>query len=161
MNNKKHVLIAVLSILFVMILTVVINIILNISWEKYDISLVKNDMFRFYEDREIRNMDFIDMTDLFATTFEENEDSLFLTNMNSNDGINSEFMLIIVINTDDPSSYYDIFKSHLDSYMMYSDDEELLSLYNNAVLVQGKNFIYFIIDKDASIIEKEINMHYN
>lgn len=161
MNNKKHVLIIVLSILFVMIITVVLNVIFSTSWKKYEISSIQNDMFRFYSDRGLRTMDFVDMTGLFGINLDNlDEDSMYLTNYNIEDDINSEFMLIVVINTDDPTYYYDIFNSHLDSYMMYSEDEELIKLYEKAVLVEGDNFIYFIIDKDASMIEKEINMYY-
>ena len=126
----------------------------------YDISAVQDEMLRFYEDRGLRSMDFVDIRDLFGINVEDSQDAIYLSNVDREKGINSESMLIVVMNTDKPSYFYSSFRSHLDSYTMYSEDKEILDLYDKAILVEGDNFIYFIIDKEASIIEKEINMYY-
>ena len=68
--------------------------------------------------------------------------------------------MIVVINDENSKYYYDLLKSHIDSYLMYSEDEILNKLYSNAILVSGKNYVYLIVSNDAKTIEKEINMFY-
>lgn len=159
MKNKKNIIILI-TVLIVIVIAVAIFVFSKLSFKSYDIPAIEEQCIRYYTDRNIRTMDFIDMTSLFGTNIEETSDAVFLSNMNVEEEINSESMMIIVMNTEDSSYYYDLFKSHLDSYMMYNDNEELLTLYENAILVKGKNYVYFIIDKEAEVIEKEINMHY-
>ena len=43
---------------------------------------------------------------------------------------------------------------------MYSEDTKLIELYENSILVKGKDYMYFIVSSDAKTIEKEINVFY-
>ena len=100
------------------------------------------------------------MTALFGTDFDELSDAVFMSNIKLEDKFTEDTMMIVVINTDNSKYYYDLLKSHIDSYMMYSEDEILLELYSNSILVKEKNYVYFIVGNEAKAIEKEINNFY-
>ena len=68
--------------------------------------------------------------------------------------------MIIVINTDSPEYYYDIFRSYLDSYILNLEDLDVVNMYKDAVLEKGDNYVYFILGQEAKLIENEISVHY-
>ena len=62
------------------------------------------------------------------------------------------------MNTEDYQYYYEIFESHVDSTIMYTEDKKLLKLYNkNVILKKDKNYVYLIISKKSKDIEAFIN----
>ncbi len=158
MKNKKKVII--IAIVICIILIVGLYFTFSFSSKRYDIDAIENQCLNFYNDKNLRVMDFIDMTALFGTDFDELSDAVFMSNIKLEDKFTEDTMMIIVINTDNSKYYYDLLKSHIDSYMMYSDDEILLELYSNSILVKEKNYVYFIVGNEAKVIEKEINNFY-
>ena len=145
-RSKK---IFIIFIVLIILLSITLFIIFPFSTKRYDVDAIESQLLKYYSDRELRVMDFVDMTALFGTDFDDTSDVVFLGNVS------------IVINNDNPEYYYDLLRSHIDSYLMYSDDKILNKLYKNAILVKGKKSIYFIVGIDAKIIEKEINSFYN
>ena len=65
---------------------------------------------------------------------------------------------IIVMNTEKYQYYYEIFESHIDSNVMYTEDKKLFKLYSkNSILKKDKNYVYFIVSKKSKDIEETIN----
>lgn len=160
MNNKKNVLLSVLGILLIMIITVVINVVSNISWKQYDIGAIQEQNLRYYSDNGLRIMDFIDMTSMFGISLDETNEATFLSNINPLDEPTLDSMIVVVINTDSPEYYYDIFRSYLDSYILNLEDLDVVNMYKDAVLEKGDNYVYFILGQEAKLIESEISVHY-
>ena len=160
MNNKKNVLLSVLGILLIMIITVVINVVSNISWKQYDIGAIQEQNLRYYSDNGLRIMDFIDMTSMFGISLDETNEATFLSNINPLDEPTLDSMIVVVINTDSPEYYYDIFRSYLDSYILNLEDLDVVNMYKDAVLEKGDNYVYFILGQEAKLIENEISVHY-
>lgn len=158
MKNKK--IIIVISIIVCIVLVIGLYISFSFSSKRYDISAIQNQCLKFYGDKNLRVMDFIDMTALFGTDFDELSDAVFMGNIKLEENYTDDTIMIVVINTDNSEYYYDLLKSHVDSYMMYSEDEILLKLYSESILVKEKNYVYFIVGKEAKVIEKEINAFY-
>lgn len=161
MNNKKNVLLSVLGILLIMIITVVINVVSNISWKQYDIGAIQEQNLRYYSDNGLRIMDFIDMTSMFGIPLDETNEATFLSNINPLDEPTLDSMIVVVINTETPEYYYDIFRSYLDSYIINLEDSDVVQMYRDAVLKSGDNYVYFILGRESKIIESEITVHYN
>ena len=62
------------------------------------------------------------------------------------------------MNTDKYQYYYEIFESHIDSTIMYTEDKKLLKLYDkNVILKKDKNYVYLIISKKSKEIDALIN----
>ena len=158
MKNKKKIII--ISIIVCVIVGLILVYIFSFSSNRYDIDSIKKQCLSFYDDKNLRVMDFIDMTALFGTDFDDTSDAVFLSNINIEQAYTDDTMMIVVINDENSKYYYDLLKSHIDSYLMYSEDEILNKLYSNAILVSGKDYVYLIVSNDAKTIEKEINMFY-
>ena len=105
-------------------------------------------------------MDFIDMTNMFGISLDEASDATFLSNIDTFEDPTLDSMMIIVINTDSPEYYYDIFRSYLDSYILNLEDLDVVNMYKDAVLEKGDNYVYFILGQEAKLIENEISVHY-
>lgn len=159
MQNKKKIII-IISILVCVFSVVVLLFVSPFSSKRYDIESIESQCIQYYENVGLRVMDFIDMTTLFGTNFDELSDATFMSNININEEFNDNSMMIVVINNENSSYYYDLFKSHVDSYLMYSEDVKLTKLYENSILVKGNDYMYFIVGNDAKTIEKEINVFY-
>lgn len=160
MNNKKTVLLIVICLTLLMVLTVAINVISNVSWKEYNVGAVQEQCIRYYEEKGIRLMDFIDMTNMFGISLDEASDATFLSNIDTFEDPTLDSMMIIVINTDSPEYYYDIFRSYLDSYILNLEDLDVVNMYKDAVLEKGDNYVYFISGQEAKLIENEISLHY-
>lgn len=159
MQNKKKIIIIV-SVLVCLIIAIIMLFAFPFSSKRYDIESIESQCIQYYENDGLRVMDFIDMTTLFGTNFDELSDATFMSNINIDEEFNDGSMMIVVINDENPTYYYDLFKSHVDSYLMYSEDVKLKELYENSILVNGKDYMYFIVSSDAKTIEKEINVFY-
>ena len=73
------------------------------------------------------------------------------------DDITEDKNHIIIINTKDYEYYKDIFVSHIDSYLLHSEDKKEVKLYKKAIVKADKNYVYFILSKKAKDIEKTVN----
>ena len=56
--------------------------------------------------------------------------------------------------------YYDLFKSFLDVRKLNTDDMDLLNYYDKAKLVQGNNYIYFLLGPETDMYENELESFY-
>ena len=104
MNSKKTVLV-VISIVVICIITVLLEIILGLNVKKYDTENIQARVVDWYDN--MREMDFIDSTDLFGYDITE-EDGAFLTTYDTE--ITTNTIVIVVINSKDTDLYYDLFK---------------------------------------------------
>lgn len=159
MKNKKKIII-IISLIISIIIGIFLIYIFSFSSKRYDIDSIKKQCLSFYGDKNLRVMDFIDMTALFGTDFDDTSDAVFMSNISIDQPYTNDSMMIVVINDENSIYYYDLLKSHVDSYLMYSEDAVLNNLYSNAILVSGKNYVYLIVGNDAKTIEKEINLFY-
>ena len=160
-NKKTHNKIIIISIIAIIIFGIIIFLLFPFSFKRYDVDAIESQFLKYYSDKNLRVMDFVDMTALFGTNFDDTSDVIFMGNVTIDQPYTEDTMLVVVINDDNPIYYYDLLQSHIDSYLMYSDDDILNKLYKNAILVKGKKFVYFIVSNDAKVIEKEINSFYN
>lgn len=158
MKNKKKIIF--IGILLLVIVLIIIFFVTKANKKSYDVAAVQEQCIRYYSENGIRIMDFVDMTALFGTDLDESSDAMFLSNIDTLDDPTLDSMIIVLINTDDPEYYYDIFRSYLDSYIMNLEDLEVVQMYRDSVLKKGNNYVYFILGKDAKIIESEISVHY-
>lgn len=157
-SNKS---IIIITIIVIMILTMIYSILLDskdVILKTYNIESITNLINKGYDN--VREMDFIDMTTLFGTEFEKNDNMLFLTNMQDVNNIDTKSMILVVMNTDEVESNYDILQSFLDSYKLNTDDKELLDYYDTAILKKGENYVFFILAEDPTMMEREINSFY-
>lgn len=154
MKNSKKIIIAVISIVIVMCLTVVLEIITENRYvKKYDTEGIRARVVDWYDN--MRVMDYIDATSLFGYDVTADEvDSVFLTTLDGE--ITTDTMVIAIINAEDTSTYYEIFSGFLDARKLFTDDTELLDYYDKAKLVQGDNYIYLLLSNDTDMLEKEL-----
>lgn len=160
MNKKKVIVISSALILFS-----VLVVILFISFNKkivksYDIEVLKEQTIRYYDDQGIRLMDFIDTTNQFGISNIDIDNSLFMSNISNEEQLSSDMLMLVVMNTNNPTYYYDIFQSYIDTNKLNITEEDTLELFNKSILVKGDNFVYFIVGKDSKTMEKEINLLY-
>ena len=157
--KNKNIYIACISIVVVIAITVIYCIFTKESYvKKYDINAIREHTIRAYDD--MRKMDFIDMTTLFGIDLSDEENSIFLTNIDLEKNVTVDTNMIIVINVEDSSEYYNIFRSFLDSYYLNTDEKELLDYYDKAILKQGEGYVYFLMGNDSLEFEKDINRFY-
>lgn len=143
------------------LLVTLVILLLNIFKVKtYDIEELKTIIVAEYEDLYLTEMDHIDVLDAFGFAKSDVEDSIFLKSLqmdSEGNDVTEEINYVIVINTEDYQYYYDIFESHVDSTVRYTEDNKLYKLYNKAIIKCDKNYVYLIISSSAKDIEKTIN----
>lgn len=150
-------------IIFMSILLVVLAVILfnKFKIKTYDINSLKDSLINGYEELNLTEMDQIDVLSEYGFEKSEVEDALYLKSLVLDDegnDITKDFNYIIIMNTEDYQNYYEIFESHIDSTIMYTEDKKLLKLYSkNAILKKDKNYVYLIISKQSKDIEEYIN----
>ena len=148
----------VVSILLVALAVVLFN---KFKIKTYDVNNLKDSLINGYEDLYLYEMDHIDVLSSFGFEKSEVEDALYLKSLKLDDegnDVTEEFNYIIIMNTEDYQYYYEIFESHVDSTIMYTEDKKLLKLYNkNVILKKDKNYVYLIISKKSKDIEAFIN----
>ncbi|MBR4178897.1 MAG: hypothetical protein IKR57_06090 [Bacilli bacterium] len=157
MSKKVKILII---IAIVVAATIAIVLMIKPNKEKsFDIEELRKQSLSYYEDYELRILDFMDMTALFGIDKDNDENSMFLANI-SNEEIKKEDMFILIVMNTNDSDYYDIFQSYVDSEKNYEDNEKILELFNNSILKKGKNYTYFILGDNPKEIEKDILLQY-
>ena len=63
------------------------------------------------------------------------------------------------MNTTD-ETYYDAFESYIDSTINFEENENILKLFNKAILKKGDNYTYLIISSNPKEVEKDILLQY-
>lgn len=154
---KTGILVAIASILLIAL----IIILLSIEKPKtYDIEKLQPLIINEFPTLYLQEMDHIDVLSEFG--FEKNEisEAIFLKSLqlddNGND-ITENKNFVIVMNTENYEFYRDILESHVDSNLMYTEDDDIYKLYEKAIIKCGPNYMYAIISLKSSEIEKLIN----
>ena len=159
---SKKAIIRILAV-FASVLLVVLSIILFLKFKikTYDVNDLKDKLINGYEELYLNEMDHVDVLNLYGFEKNEVEDALFLKSLKMDDegnDITEDLNYIIIMNTENYQYYYEIFESHIDSTIMYTENKKELKLYNkNAILKKDKNYVYLIISKKSKDIETFIN----
>ena len=159
---SKRAIIGILAI-FASILLIVLVVILvgKLKVKSYDVKNLKDVLLTEYEDLYLTEMDHVDVLSAFGFEKYEVEDALYLKSLKLDDegnDITKNVNYVIVMNTEKYQYYYEIFESHIDSTIMYTEDKKLLKLYDkNVILKKDKNYVYLIISKKSKDIESLIN----
>lgn len=159
---SKRAIIGILAILVSILLVVVGVIIFNkFKIKTYDVNKLKDSLINGYEELYLIEMDHVDVLSSFGFEKREVEDALYLKSLElDEDGndITKDFNYIVIMNTEDYQYYYEIFESHIDSTIKYTEDNKLLKLYSkNSILKKDKNYVYLIISKKSKEIDEFIN----
>lgn len=154
---KMGILVGLAGILLIALIVVLLNI------EKpktYDVEILKPLLINEFPTLYLTEMDHIDILTDFGFEKSEVPDALFLKSLqlddNGND-ITEEYNYVIIMNTENYEFYRDIFESHVDSNLRYTEDDEVYKLYEKAIIKCDKNYVYTIISKKSKEIEKLIN----
>lgn len=161
-NLSKKAIIGILAVFASVLLIVLVVILINkLKVKTYDVNVLKDDLISSYESLDLVEMDHVDVLNDFGFDKNDVEDALYLKSLKlDEDGndITKNINYIIVMNTENYQYYYDIFQSHIDSNIMYTEDKKLLKLYDKKSILKGdKNYVYFIISKKSKEIETFIN----
>lgn len=143
------------------LLIALIVVLLNIERPKtYDIQKLKPLIINEFPTLYLTEMDHIDILTDFG--FEKNEvsEAIFLKSLQLDDegnDITKEDNYVIIMNTEKYEFYRDIFESHIDSNLRYTEEDDVYKLYEKAIIKSDKNYVYAIISKKSKEIEKLIN----
>ena len=158
---KKILIGGVLTLVVSILLITLPLIILNLfKVKEYDLEKIGYILKEEYSDLYLTEMDHIDVLNDYGFEKYDLENALFLKSLKlDNDGndITEDKNHIIIINTKDYEYYKDIFVSHIDSYLLHSEDKKEVKLYKKAIVKADKNYVYFILSKKAKDIEKTVN----
>ena len=159
---SKRAIVGILAILVSILLIAIVVILLNkFKIKTYDINDLRNKLVDGYEELYLTDMDHVDILNLYGFEKSEVEDALYLKSLKLDDDgndITENINYIIIMNTDKYQYYYEIFESHIDSTIMYTEDKKLLKLYDkNVILKKDKNYVYLIISKKSKEIDALIN----
>lgn len=159
---SKRAIIGILAIIVSILLVALVVVLLNkFKVKTYDIKTLKDSLIDGYEELYLTDMDHVDVLSMYGFEKTEVEDALFLKSFQMDEegnDVTEAINYIVVMNTENYQYYYEIFESHVDSTIMYTEDKKLLKLYNkNVILKKDKNYVYLIISKKAKEIEALIN----
>ena len=159
---SKKTIIGILTVFVSILLIVLVVILVNkFKVKSYDIDSLKNDLVASYDELNLVEMDHIDVLSSFGFEKSEVDDALFLKSLVLDDegnDVTKDINYIILMNTEKYQYYYEIFESHIDSNVMYTEDKKLFKLYSkNSIIKRDKNYVYFILSKKSKDIELFIN----
>jgi hypothetical protein len=154
---KTGILVAIASILIIAL----IIILLNIEKPKvYDLTKLEPLIINEFPTLYLTEMDHIDVLNEFGFEKSEVSEALFLKSLqlddNGNDITESQ-NFVIIMNTENYEFYRDIFESHVDSNLRYTEDDNTYKLYEKSIVKSGANYVYAIISLKSQEIEKLIN----
>ena len=159
-KNKKLFL-GVLAVIAIALLGMVIALFVNaFNTKSYDIDELKDSLVVEYKDLHLTEMDKFDVLELFGFDKSEVEDALFLKSFEmdaSGNDVTDEVNYVVVMNTKNHQEYYEIFESHVDSYLKYTEDKNEYNAYNKAIIKNDRNYVYLIISTRSKEIEMSIN----
>ena len=145
----------------ILLVVILIGLFNKFKIKTYDVNELKDALIDEYSDLYLTEMDHVDVLSMFGFEKNEVEDALYLKSLKLDDDgndITENINYIIIMNTDKYQYYYEIFESHIDSTIMYTEDKKLLKLYDkNVILKKDKNYVYFIVSKKSKDIEETIN----
>lgn len=145
----------------ILLVVILIGLFNKFKIKTYDVNELKDALIDEYSDLYLTEMDHIDVLSLFGFEKNEVDDALYLKSLKLDDDgndITENINYIIIMNTDKYQYYYEIFESHIDSTIMYTEDKKLLKLYDkNVILNKDKNYVYLIISKKSKEIDALIN----
>lgn len=145
----------------ILLVVILIGLFNKFKIKTYDVDELKDALIDEYSDLYLTEMDHVDVLSMFGFEKNEVEDALYLKSLKLDDDgndITENINYIIIMNTDKYQYYYEIFESHIDSTIMYTEDKKLLKLYDkNVILKKDKNYVYLIISKKSKEIDALIN----
>lgn len=145
----------------ILLVVILIGLFNKFKIKTYDVNELKDALIDEYSDLYLTEMDHVDVLSMFGFEKNEVEDALYLKSLKLDDDgndITENINYIIIMNTDKYQYYYEIFESHIDSTIMYTEDKKLLKLYDkNVILKKDKNYVYLIISKKSKEIDALIN----
>lgn len=145
----------------ILLVVILIGLFNKFKIKTYDVNELKDALIDEYSDLYLTEMDHIDVLSMFGFEKNEVENALYLKSLKLDDDgndITENINYIIIMNTDKYQYYYEIFESHIDSTIMYTEDKKLLKLYDkNVILKKDKNYVYLIISKKSKEIDALIN----
>lgn len=145
----------------ILLVVILIGLFNKFKIKTYDVNELKDALIDEYSDLYLTEMDHIDVLSMFGFEKNEVDDALYLKSLKLDDDgndITENINYIIIMNTDKYQYYYEIFESHIDSTIMYTEDKKLLKLYDkNVILKKDKNYVYLIISKKSKEIDALIN----
>ena len=145
----------------ILLVVILIGLFNKFKIKTYDVNELKDTLIDEYSDLYLTEMDHVDVLSMFGFEKNEVEDALYLKSLKLDDDgndITENINYIIIMNTDKYQYYYEIFESHIDSTIMYTEDKKLLKLYDkNVILKKDKNYVYLIISKKSKEIDALIN----
>ena len=145
----------------ILLVVILIGLFNKFKIKTYDVNELKDALIDEYSDLYLTEMDHVDVLSMFGFEKNEVEDALYLKSLKLDDDgndITENINYIIIMNTDKYQYYYEIFESHIDSTIMYTEDKKLLKLYDkNVILKKDKNYVYLIISKKSKDIDALIN----
>ena len=145
----------------ILLVVILIGLFNKFKIKTYDVNELKDALIDEYSDLYLTEMDHVDVLSMFGFEKNEVEDALYLKSLKLDDDgndITENINYIIIMNTDKYQYYYEIFESHIDSTIMYTEDKKLLKIYDkNVILKKDKNYVYLIISKKSKGIDALIN----
>ena len=145
----------------ILLVVILIGLFNKFKIKTYDVNELKDALIDEYSDLYLTEMDHVDVLSMFGFEKNEVDDALYLKSLKLDDDgndITENINYIIIMNTDKYQYYYEIFESHIDSTIMYTEDKKLLKLYDkNVILKKDKNYVYLIISKKSKEIDALIN----
>lgn len=145
----------------ILLVVILIGLFNKFKIKTYDVNELKDALIDEYSDLYLTEIDHVDVLSMFGFEKNEVEDALYLKSLKLDDDgndITENINYIIIMNTDKYQYYYEIFESHIDSTIMYTEDKKLLKLYDkNVILKKDKNYVYLIISKKSKEIDALIN----
>ena len=116
----------------ILLVVILIGLFNKFKIKTYDVNELKDALIDEYSDLYLTEMDHVDVLSMFGFEKNEVEDALYLKSLKLDDDgndITENINYIIIMNTDKYQYYYEIFESHIDSTIMYTEDNSgILSL---------------------------------
>lgn len=158
LNKKMKISLTFILIIFIIILSTTL-VLFNKSRVRFNIEESEKKLLSDYRYLDLYTLDEFDISLYFGLELKEIPSSLFLTDFELNKEEPAAFnpkVLVVIINSNTPSEYYDFFKDYSNMNINNSEDKKVVKFYKNAILKKGKNYMYFIAGKDKKDIEKTI-----
>ena len=159
-KNKGYFLGVIALIAIALLGLVIVLFIKAFNTKSYDIEKLEDKLVLEYKSLNLTEMDKFDVLELFGFDKNDVDDGLFLKSLemdSKGNDITKEVNYVVVINTKEHQDYYEIFESHVDSYLNYTDDKDEYNIYEKAIIRHDRNYVYLIISNMAKDIEKTIN----
>lgn len=154
---KVGILVIIASILLIGLIVIISNF---EQPKRYDVDNLKSALINEFEELNLFEMDNFDVLAEFGFGSEEVPDGLYLKSLvmdEKGQDVTEDKNIIIILNTENYQYYHDIFQSHIESNIMYTEDKKIFKLYNKAILKSEENYVYLIVSNKAKDIEKFIN----